>query len=208
MALLTDLLISLAESRPALRTSVVAVFIANEENSTFVGIGVDQLAKDGYLDQLKGGPLFWIDAADSQPCIGEHIYTYMQYGSIDIMVHPVGTAGATQWQLKVKGKVFHSGLPHKGINSIEMATDAVSYIQKKFFAAYPRHPLEVHYTLRSAIRSGYASLTILIGQVQLLHAVHAQAHPDILRPWGIEPAPPGMHCPGTFSTHTVLLLPY
>eukprot|EP01036_Dinobryon_divergens_P028360 gene28360-37292_t len=120
VALLTDLLISLAESRPALRTSVVAVFIANEENSTFVGIGVDQLAKDGYLDQLKGGPLFWIDAADS-------------------------TAGSTQWQLKVKGKVFHSGLPHKGINSIEMATDAVSYIQKKFFAAFPRHPLEDKY---------------------------------------------------------------
>lgn len=70
VALLTDLLISLAEQRPALRTSVVAVFIANEENSTFVGIGVDQLAKDGYLDSLKAGPLFWIDAADSQPCIG------------------------------------------------------------------------------------------------------------------------------------------
>jgi hypothetical protein len=70
VAMLTDLLISLAEQRPALRTSVVAVFIANEENSTFVGIGVDQLAKDGYLDSLKAGPLFWIDAADSQPCIG------------------------------------------------------------------------------------------------------------------------------------------
>lgn len=201
VALLTDLLISLAERRPALRTSVVAVFIANEENSTFVGIGVDQLAKDGYLDQLKGGPLFWIDAADSQPCIGKrHIHAYMRYVSIDSKVYPLGTAGATQWQLKVKGKVFHSGLPHKGINSIEMAMDAVSYIQKKFFAAFPRHPMEVrHHAICYAIRLGYASLTIAVGQVQLLHTVHAQAHPNILRAGGIEPAAPGLHCPGMLS---------
>jgi acetylornithine deacetylase len=63
-------MITLAETKPQLKTSVVVVFIANEENSTFVGIGVDQLAADGYLDCLKGGPVFWIDAADSQPCIG------------------------------------------------------------------------------------------------------------------------------------------
>lgn len=70
MALLTDILISLGETKPKLRTSVVVVFIANEENSTLVGIGIDQLAKEGNLDFLKNGPLFWIDAADSQPCIG------------------------------------------------------------------------------------------------------------------------------------------
>jgi len=70
VALLTDFLISLAESKIQLETTIVVIFIANEENSTFVGIGVDQLAKEGYMDELKSGPLFWIDSADSQPCIG------------------------------------------------------------------------------------------------------------------------------------------
>lgn len=43
MALLTDLLATLAEKKPALKTSIIVVLIANEENSTFVGIGVDQV---------------------------------------------------------------------------------------------------------------------------------------------------------------------
>lgn len=70
VALLTDLMATLAELRLQLETTIVVIFIANEENSTFVGIGVDQLAKEGHMDELKGGPLFWIDSADSQPCIG------------------------------------------------------------------------------------------------------------------------------------------
>jgi acetylornithine deacetylase len=125
VALLTDFMISLAELKPALKHSVVVIFIANEENSTFVGVGVDQLAKEGHMDHLKAGPVFWVDAADSQPCIG--------------------TAGAVQWQIKVKGKPFHSGLPHKGINAIELAMDAVSYIQRQFYTDFPRHPREDEY---------------------------------------------------------------
>jgi len=70
IAMLTDLICTLAELKPILSTSIVIVFIANEENGSFPGIGVDQLAKEGYLDELKNGPLFWIDSADSQPCIG------------------------------------------------------------------------------------------------------------------------------------------
>lgn len=70
IAMLTDFICSLAELKLKLKTSIVIVFIANEENGTFPGIGVDQLAKEGYLDELKDGPLFWIDSADSQPCIG------------------------------------------------------------------------------------------------------------------------------------------
>lgn len=81
VAMLTDLMATLAEQKPALETTVVVVFIANEENSAFVGIGVDQMAKEGYLDGLKAGPVFWIDSADAQPCIG--------------------TAGNLQWKLKV-----------------------------------------------------------------------------------------------------------
>ena len=116
---------TLAEHKPVLKTSVVVVFIVNEENSSFVGLGVDQLAKENYLDDLKAGPLFWIDAADSQPCIG--------------------TCGNLQWRMKVSGKLFHSGLPHRGINSIEMAMDAVSYVQKKFFDDFERHVRDDEY---------------------------------------------------------------
>jgi acetylornithine deacetylase len=93
VALITDLLCSLAERRPTLKHSIVVIFIVNEENSGIEGIGVDQLGKIGRLERLKNGPVFWIDAADSQPCFG--------------------TAGMIQWSLICKGKLFHSGLPHK-----------------------------------------------------------------------------------------------
>lgn len=125
VALLTDLMVNLAIQKPKLKHSIVVIFIANEENSTFVGVGIDQLAKEGYMDHLKNGPLFWVDAADCQPCIG--------------------TAGSVQWQIKVKGKPFHSGLPHKGINAIEFGMDAINFIQKKFYTEFPQDPREVDY---------------------------------------------------------------
>jgi acetylornithine deacetylase len=70
VALLTDLFCQLAEKKPKLAVSVAAVFIANEENSEFPGIGVDGLEKEGRLEELKTGPVLWIDSADQQPCIG------------------------------------------------------------------------------------------------------------------------------------------
>jgi acetylornithine deacetylase len=125
VALLTELLKNLAEVKPVLQQTIVVVFIANEENGAFKGVGVDQLDKEGYMECLKGGPLFWIDSADSQPC--------------------VGTAGNMQWSLTATGKLFHSGLPHKGINSVEMAMDAVNMLQQRFYADYPPHPKEKDY---------------------------------------------------------------
>ena len=41
------------------------------------------------------------------------------------------------WKLRVKGRLFHSGLPHKGINSLELAMEAMAYIQKRFYEDYP-----------------------------------------------------------------------
>ena len=58
-----------------------------------MGVGIDQLLKDGKLERLKDGPVFWVDAADSHPCMG--------------------TASAAMWTLKCRGRLFHSGLPHK-----------------------------------------------------------------------------------------------
>lgn len=106
-------------------STIIVVFIANEENSNFSGIGVDQLVKEHYLDNLKKGPLFWIDAADSQPCIG--------------------TAGMLQWKIRATGKLFHSGLPHKGINAIDFGIDAVHYMKEKFYKDFPKHSREDEY---------------------------------------------------------------
>ena len=49
----------------------------------------------------------------------------------------VGTASAVMWTLRVEGRLFHSGLPHKGINSLELAMEAIAYIQSKFYQDYP-----------------------------------------------------------------------
>ncbi len=78
------------------------------------GVGVDGLMAAGKLDKLKNGPLYWVDSADSQPCIG--------------------TAGAIQWHMKSLGRLFHSGLPHKAINSIELGMEGFKIVQ----GIYPR----------------------------------------------------------------------
>ena len=91
------------------------------------GVGVDKLMEVGRLDRLKGGPVFWVDSGDINPCMG--------------------TAGASMWALRVEGRLFHSGLPHKGINSLELAMEAIKYIQTRFYQDYPpvrRAILNVH----------------------------------------------------------------
>ncbi|GKU95743.1 hypothetical protein SLEP1_g9066 [Rubroshorea leprosula] len=125
VALVTELMKKLGETKPKLKSTVVAVFIANEENSSITGVGVDALVKDKLLDKLKNGPLFWIDTADKQPCIG--------------------TGGMIPWKLHVTGKLFHSGLAHKAINPLELAMEALKEIQQRFYKDFPPHPQEQVY---------------------------------------------------------------
>ncbi|OMO77279.1 Peptidase M20 [Corchorus capsularis] len=125
VALVAELMRRLGETKPQLKSTVVAVFIANEENSAITGVGVDALVKDGLLDKLKGGPLFWIDTADKQPCIG--------------------TGGMIPWKLHVTGKLFHSGLAHKAINALELGMEAIKEIQLRFYKDFPPHPNEQLY---------------------------------------------------------------
>lgn len=134
VAMLTDFFASLAEARPVLKQSIVGVFIANEENGTFKGVGVDQLSREGYLDDLKRGPVYWIDAADSQPC--------------------QGTCGVMTWKLEVHGKLFHSGMPNRTVNPIEMGMDALSFIQNDFYTKFARDPREdiYNYTTCSTMK--------------------------------------------------------
>jgi acetylornithine deacetylase len=42
----------------------------------------------------------------------------------------------------VAGKLFHSGLPHKSVNPIELAMDAVGEIQRRFYQDFAPHPEE------------------------------------------------------------------
>lgn len=57
VALVTELMKRLGETKPKLKSTVVAVFIASEENSSITGVGVEALVKDGLLKKLKNGPL-------------------------------------------------------------------------------------------------------------------------------------------------------
>jgi acetylornithine deacetylase len=77
---------------------------------------------DKKITEITNGPVYWVDSADSQPC--------------------VGTAGSIRWHLKVTGRLFHSGLAHKGINALELGMEAIKEIQGRFYKAFPPHPDE------------------------------------------------------------------
>lgn len=124
VALLTTFLKALGEARPALKRSVVVVFIAGEEGGE-KGVGVDVVVEQGKLAEAKRGPVYWVDSADSQPCCG--------------------SSGALGWNLVCSGRVFHSGFPYKGINSIELASEAIANIQARFYEDFPPHPNEEAY---------------------------------------------------------------
>ena len=47
------------------------------------------------------------------------------------------------WTLRAEGRLFHSGLPHKGINSLEMGMEAVNYVQTQFYKDFPAVSLTV-----------------------------------------------------------------
>lgn len=124
VALMTRFLAELGRTKPKLKRSIVVLFIAGEEGGE-KDVGVDVVVAKGKLDEVKGGPVYWIDSADSQPCCG--------------------TSGMLTWSVKCKGRLFHSGFPNKGINSIELAAEVVTAIQNRFYDDFPGHPDELNY---------------------------------------------------------------
>jgi len=124
------------------------------------------------------------DSADSQPCIG--------------------TAAAIQWTLKATGYLFHSGLPHKGINSLELGSEAV-------VRAPPAPPPAPAVAATSAERCGGAPggapEAFLRGLprartgegLRLCDAVHDEADTDQVRGGGREPAAAVDRVPGKHS---------
>ncbi|EGC29301.1 hypothetical protein DICPUDRAFT_51357 [Dictyostelium purpureum] len=125
VALVTDLFLELATHKPQLKQSVFAVFIVSEENTDIPNIGVDDLQKAGYLDNLKHGPVIWLDSAD--------------------MFNTIATGGALTWELTAFGKNMHSAMPNRTVNSLELVNEACAEIQKRFYTDFPAHPKEKEY---------------------------------------------------------------
>jgi len=125
VALITELLVHLATTKPKLAVTIVVVFIANEENSEIQDIGVDGLVKSGKLAHLKKGYMYWIDCSDTHPCIG--------------------TASMRSWKLHVKGLMGHSGVPQKAMNPLILGYEIVTELCQRVHEAFPAHPKEKIY---------------------------------------------------------------
>ena len=129
-------------------------------------MGVDKLVETGKLDHLKGGPLFWVDSADSHPCMGEGFTIQGEVSRDSVFTDRLvilffvlpGTASAAMWTLRTEGRLFHSGLPHKGINSMELGMEAIAYVQNKFYQDFP----PVSFNTDSYIHSVYAPPVFLL----------------------------------------------
>ena len=176
VALLTELFTELATKKPALRRTVTGVLIANEENGVVKDIGVDKLMQSGKIDHLKSGPVIWVDCADMHPCIG--------------------TASSVVWHLKAVGKLFHSGLPHKGVNALELCNAAVAELQKRFYEEFPEKPehAEWKFTTPSTMKPTQVKCAVgslnqlppwvqISGDVRLTPFYEAQALRDKLTEW-------------------------
>ena len=61
--------------------SAFLLLFYSEESSAIPGVGVEKLVETGKLEFLKDGPLFWVDSADSQPCMGEGVIQSSWYPS-------------------------------------------------------------------------------------------------------------------------------
>ena len=109
--------------------TIYCVLIANEENSQIEGIGIDEMVKHGLLEPIKNGPVYWIDTADSQPCIG--------------------TGGCAVWTLKATGRKGHSGLPQKAINPIVLCYEAMTEVLRRFHEDFPAHENETKWNFLS-----------------------------------------------------------
>lgn len=125
IALITVLLEQLAVNNIDLGYKLIVVLIADEEVGTDPEVGVMHLNKDGLLDEMKKGPVYWLDSADVVPVLA------------------CGTAMA--WKLKVHGKKAHTGFPLNGINPIPIAMDVTRMLCDKFNELCPLSEKETEY---------------------------------------------------------------
>lgn len=129
IALVTLLLDKLATLKIKLNYKFIVVFIADEEVGKNPDIGVLHLQKDGLLEGIKNGPVYWLDAADVEPVLAS------------------GTGMA--WELTIHGKKAHSGFPDQGINPIPIAMEASKLIISKFNELCPRLEKDTEYNFKT-----------------------------------------------------------
>jgi acetylornithine deacetylase/succinyl-diaminopimelate desuccinylase-like protein len=130
VAVLTDLLAQLGEKKLRPRRTLKVVLISNEEEAPVPEIGLDYVVSQGRLDDLKGGPLYWLDSADFGPTIG--------------------TGGLAQWELTATGVPGHSGLMHNCVNALELAMATTLALGEWFRTTFPPHADEKHYGFLSS----------------------------------------------------------
>lgn len=125
VALLTELLLVLHARGVRPRRTLHIVMIANEEERSVPGIGLEYVAEVGALEPLKAGPLFWLDSADFGPTLG--------------------TGGIVTWRLVANGVSGHSGMPHNCVNALELATAALHSLHGWFAREVPPHTDETRW---------------------------------------------------------------
>jgi acetylornithine deacetylase/succinyl-diaminopimelate desuccinylase-like protein len=119
VAVLTDLLAQLAEQNVRPRRTLKVVMIANEEEAPLPEIGLDYVVERGHMDDLKDGPVYWLDSADFGPTIG--------------------TGGVAMWRLSAQGVTGHSGFAQNCVNALELGMAASRALVEWFNATYPAH---------------------------------------------------------------------
>jgi acetylornithine deacetylase/succinyl-diaminopimelate desuccinylase-like protein len=122
VALLTELLCDLVERRITPKRTIVVLLIANEEESSVPGIGLDYFVTARGLEALSKGPIVWLDSADFGPTLG--------------------TGGIATWELVATGVSGHSGMPQNCVNALELAMMASLELANWFALTYPPHPNE------------------------------------------------------------------
>ncbi len=125
VAVIADILGKMGDAGVRPKRTLKVVLIANEEEAPVSEYGLDYVADQGQLDDLKGGPLFWIDSADFGPTLG--------------------TGGTSQWRLEITGVTGHSGLTHNCVNALELGMAACLGMVAWFNDAFPAHPDEARY---------------------------------------------------------------
>lgn len=135
VALLTELLAALVDSGVTPRRTIHVVMIANEEESSIPGIGLDYVASLGRLEPLAKGPIFWLDSADFGPTLG--------------------TGGVATWELVAQGVPGHSGMPQNCVNALELGMEVALALSRWFTQTYPSHPNEArwHYASSSSLKT-------------------------------------------------------
>jgi acetylornithine deacetylase/succinyl-diaminopimelate desuccinylase-like protein len=130
VALLTDFLVSLAESGQRPERTLKVVLISNEESAAIPEIGLDYVVSKGAIDDLAKGTLYWLDSADFGPT--------------------VGTAGLAAWELEVHGIGGHSGMPQNCVNALELAMSTTRSLAEWFEKTCPAHADEARWGFLSA----------------------------------------------------------